>query len=77
MGGLRRLRSRGLPSHLDSESRRRSQGAPSCFHFARADVTNEIVLDRLFTHRWKLEQAKEAYELFDKQTSGKGVILPS
>ena len=37
----------------------------------------EIVLDRLFTHRWKLEQAKEAYELFDKQTSGKGVILPS
>ncbi len=37
----------------------------------------EIVLDRLFTHRWKLEQAKEAYELFDKQTSGKGVIMPS
>ena len=37
----------------------------------------EIELDRLFTHRWKLEQAKEAYELFDKQTSGKGVILPS
>ena len=37
----------------------------------------EIVLDRLFTHRWKLDQAKEAYELFDKQTSGKGVILPS
>ena len=38
---------------------------------------SEIVLDRLFTHRWKLEQAKEAYELFDKQTSGKGVIVPS
>ena len=37
----------------------------------------EIVLDNLFTHRWKLEQAKEAYELFDKQTSGKGVIVPS
>lgn len=37
----------------------------------------EIVLDRLFTHRWKLEQAKEAYELFDKQDAGKGVILPS
>ena len=40
-------------------------------------VDSEIVLDRLFTHRWELEQAKEAYELFDKQTSGKGVILPS
>ena len=37
----------------------------------------EIVLDRLFTHRWKLEQAKEAYELFDRQDAGKGVILPS
>ena len=37
----------------------------------------EIVLDRLFTHRWKLEQAKDAYELFDKQDAGKGVILPS
>jgi threonine dehydrogenase-like Zn-dependent dehydrogenase len=37
----------------------------------------EILLDRLFTHRWKLEQAKEAYELFDKQDAGKGVILPS
>jgi threonine dehydrogenase-like Zn-dependent dehydrogenase len=36
-----------------------------------------IKLDRLFTHRWKLEQAEEAYQLFDQQTSGKGVILPS
>ncbi len=36
-----------------------------------------IDLDRLFTQRWKLEQAEEAYKLFDKQTSGKGVILPS
>jgi threonine dehydrogenase-like Zn-dependent dehydrogenase len=37
----------------------------------------EISLDALFTHEWKLDQAKEAYELFDKQTSGKGVIIPS
>ena len=36
-----------------------------------------IDLDKLFTHRWKLEQAEEAYKLFDKQTSGKGVIVPS
>jgi threonine dehydrogenase-like Zn-dependent dehydrogenase len=44
---------------------------------ARYVADREIVLDRLFTHRWKLEQAEEAYQLFDRQTSGKGVILPS
>ena len=44
---------------------------------ARYVADREIDLDRLFTHRWKLEQAEEAYRLFDKQTSGKGVILPS
>lgn len=36
-----------------------------------------IDLDRLFTHRWRLDQAEEAYTLFDKQSDGKGVILPS
>ena len=36
-----------------------------------------VAVDKLFTHRWKLDQAKEAYELFDRQSSGKGVILPS
>jgi threonine dehydrogenase-like Zn-dependent dehydrogenase len=44
---------------------------------ARYVADREIVLDRLFTHRWKLEQAEEAYQLFDRQTSGKGVILPA
>jgi len=34
-----------------------------------------IKVDNLFTHRWKLAQADEAYQLFDKQTSGKGVFL--
>jgi threonine dehydrogenase-like Zn-dependent dehydrogenase len=34
-----------------------------------------IDVDRLFTHRWTLAQAAEAYSLFDRQTSGKGVIL--
>ena len=34
-----------------------------------------IKVDDLFTHRWKLEQAEEAYKLFDKQTCGKGVFL--
>ncbi|MFT7602306.1 MAG: threonine dehydrogenase-like Zn-dependent dehydrogenase [Acidimicrobiales bacterium] len=33
-----------------------------------------IDVDQLFTHRFRLEQAVEAYELFDQQTSGKGVF---
>jgi threonine dehydrogenase-like Zn-dependent dehydrogenase len=44
---------------------------------ARYIADRKIVIDRLFTHRWRLDQAKEAYELFDAQTSGKGVILPA
>ena len=36
----------------------------------------KIKVDDLFTHRWKLSQVDEAYKLFDKQTSGKGVISP-
>jgi 2-desacetyl-2-hydroxyethyl bacteriochlorophyllide A dehydrogenase len=34
-----------------------------------------IDVDHLFTHRWKLQEADEAYRLFDRQTSGKGVFL--
>jgi len=34
-----------------------------------------IAVDKLFTHRWKLDQADEAYKLFDKQADGKGVFL--
>lgn len=49
-------------------------GQAACAQYV---ADREINLDRLFTHRWKLEQAEEAYQLFDKQTSGKGVILPS
>ena len=44
---------------------------------ARYIADRGIEVDKLFTHRWKLDQAKEAYELFDAQTAGKGVILPS
>ena len=32
-------------------------------------------VEALFTHRWKLEQAEEAYKLFDTQTTGKGVFV--
>lgn len=44
---------------------------------ARYIADRQIALERLFTHRWRLEQAEEAYRLFDAQTAGKGVILPS
>ena len=44
---------------------------------ARYIADRGIDIDRLFTHHWKLEQAEEAYQLFDKQSSGKGVIDPS
>ena len=44
---------------------------------ARYIADRGIDIDRLFTHHWNLEQADEAYKLFDAQTSGKGVIHPS
>ena len=34
-----------------------------------------VDVDQLFTERWTLDQAEEAYQLFDRQTSGKGVFL--
>ena len=43
---------------------------------ARFVADRGITVDRLFTHRWRLDQAEEAYRLFDAQTSGKAVILP-
>jgi len=44
---------------------------------ARFIADRGIDVDRLFTHRWRLDQAEEAYRLFDSQTAGKGVIHPS
>ena len=44
---------------------------------ARFIADRGIDVDRLFTHHWRLEQAEEAYKLFDAQTAGKGVIHPS
>jgi threonine dehydrogenase-like Zn-dependent dehydrogenase len=38
-------------------------------------VERNIDVDALFTHRWKLDQAEEAYTLFDRQSDGKGVFL--
>jgi threonine dehydrogenase-like Zn-dependent dehydrogenase len=42
---------------------------------ARFVAEREIAVDRLFTERWQLPQADDAYRLFDRQTSGKGVFV--
>ena len=38
-------------------------------------VERKVDVDRLFTHRWSLDRAEEAYTLFDRQADGKGVFL--
>src|SRR6267142_2449831 len=40
---------------------------------ARFIADRKVPLGTLLTHRWRLEQAEEAYRLFDTQTTGKGV----
>lgn len=47
-------------------------GQAECAQFI---ASRGIDVDALFTDRWTLEQADEAYKLFDQQTSGKGVFL--
>ena len=42
---------------------------------ARFVADRAIPLKRLLTHRFRLDQADEAYRLFDTQTTGKGVFL--
>jgi 2-desacetyl-2-hydroxyethyl bacteriochlorophyllide A dehydrogenase len=42
---------------------------------ARFSVERGIDVDKLFTHRWNIDQADEAYKVFDKQVDGKGVFL--
>jgi threonine dehydrogenase-like Zn-dependent dehydrogenase len=49
-----------------------SVGQAQC---ARFIVDHGIDLERLLTHRFSLDEAKEAYQLFDTQTTGKGVFV--
>jgi threonine dehydrogenase-like Zn-dependent dehydrogenase len=42
---------------------------------ARFVATRKIPLHKLLTHRFGLDQADEAYRLFDTQTTGKGVFV--
>ena len=46
-----------------------SVGQMECADFV---VDRGLDLDRLFTDRWRLDQAEDAYVKFDKQSSGKG-----
>jgi len=49
-----------------------AMGQAECARFV---ADNKIPLEPIFTHRWKLEQAAEAYSVFDTQSTGKGVIV--
>ena len=48
-----------------------SPGQSEC---ARYVADRGIDLERIFTHRYSLDQAEEAYRRFDRQTTGKGVF---
>ncbi len=47
-------------------------GQADCAEFV---ADRKIDVDSLFTHEFMLDQAEEAYKLFDTQTTGKGVFL--
>jgi threonine dehydrogenase-like Zn-dependent dehydrogenase len=47
-------------------------GQAACARFV---ADRNIAVDHLFTQRWQLAQAAEAYRLFDQQTGGKGVFV--
>jgi threonine dehydrogenase-like Zn-dependent dehydrogenase len=44
---------------------------------ARYAAQANVPVDAIFTDRWTLDQADEAYKIADSQTAGKGVILPN
>jgi len=47
-------------------------GMKNCAQFI---ADHGVAVDKLFTDQWKLDQAAEAYNEFDKQTAGKGVFV--
>ena len=49
-----------------------AMGMQECAEFI---AKRRIPLERIFSDRWRLEQAAEAYRKFDTQTTGKGVFL--
>jgi threonine dehydrogenase-like Zn-dependent dehydrogenase len=49
-----------------------STGQEECARFV---VDHQVPLSRLLTHHFELKDAEAAYQLFDTQTTGKGVFL--
>ena len=49
-----------------------AMGMQECAEFI---AKKRIPLERIFSDRWRLEQAADAYRKFDTQTTGKGVFL--
>jgi (R,R)-butanediol dehydrogenase / meso-butanediol dehydrogenase / diacetyl reductase len=49
-----------------------SADVPDCIRFI---ADHGLDVDKLFTDRWTLDQADEAYKAFDKQAAGKGVFV--
>jgi threonine dehydrogenase-like Zn-dependent dehydrogenase len=44
---------------------------------ARFIAEHDVPVDKLITHRFKLDDAVKAYQQFDKQQMGKGMLIPS
>lgn len=49
-------------------------GQADCAKFV---AERQLDVDSLFTHSWPIEDAVEAYRLFNTQTTGKGFLIPS
>ncbi len=49
-----------------------THGQADCAEFI---ADRNVDVDQLFTHRWSLDQADEAYRVFDQQSEGKGVFV--
>jgi threonine dehydrogenase-like Zn-dependent dehydrogenase len=49
-------------------------GQGECAEFCAAHA---LPVERLFTHRFALDDAAEAYRMFDNRETGKAVILPN
>ena len=49
-------------------------GQKECADFC---AERSLPVEDLFTHRFALDDAEEAYRSFDTQTTGKAVILPN
>jgi threonine dehydrogenase-like Zn-dependent dehydrogenase len=47
-------------------------GQAECAQFV---VDRQVPLEKLLTHRFSLHEAAEAYQLFDTQTTGKGIFV--